>query len=93
MTKSEFQKLKLDGIFLFYSNLCKQCEAVKTELIRRVPNVNYVLCDEDPDFYWKIHNVDMIPCVRFYENGVMTYEKIYKLELADYDKLLELSAK
>lgn len=70
--------MPLNGAFLFFSALCKQCESVKTELIKRIPNINCVLCDEDPDFFWKIHNVDLIPCVRYYDNGVMVFEKLYR---------------
>lgn len=93
MTKDEFKKMPLNGAFLFYSDLCKQCEAVKTELLKRLPEINCVLCDEDPDFFWKIHNVDLIPCVRYYDNGVMVFEKLYKMDDSDYAKLLEFCSK
>ena len=93
MTKEEFNKIPLNGAFLFYSDLCKQCDSVKTELNKRIDNLNMVLCDEDPDFFWKIHKVDLIPCVRYYDNGVMIFEKLYKLEDSDYAKLVELTSK
>lgn len=91
MNKAEFISSDKNGVFLFYSDLCKQCELVKDTLQTKVPSTKTVLCDEDPEYYWKTHNVDMIPCVRFYRDGVMTFEKIYKLEDSDYAKLLELS--
>lgn len=87
MTPSEFHNQIKNGIYLFASAHCNKC----SELKEKIKNVKYQLvdCDVDPDFIYKNYNVDLIPCVRVYKDGLIIYEKLLVMNPDEIERLKE----
>lgn len=85
MTPIEFHNQIKNGIYLFASAHCNKCSELKEKIV----NVKYQLvdCDIDPEFIYKNYNVDLIPCVRAYENGNIVYEKLLVMNKEEIDRL------
>jgi len=75
MSPDEFHNQSKNGIYLFASNQCGKCSEQKQKMV----SIKYQIvdCDVDPEFIYKNYNVDMIPCVRVYDNNQVKYEKIF----------------
>lgn len=85
MTPKQFHNQNKNGIYLFASAHCRKCSEQK-EMMK---NVKYeiVECDDDPEFIYKNYNVDLIPCVRVYKDGLVAYEKILVMNKEEIEQL------
>jgi glutaredoxin-related protein len=85
MTPNHFHNQNKNGIYLFASAHCRKCSEQK-EMMK---NVKYqiVECDDDPEFIYKNYNVDLIPCVRVYKDGIVVYEKIMVMTKEEIEQL------
>lgn len=85
MSPDEFHNQTKNGIYLFASVHCGKCSEQKKKMV----NIKYQIvdCDIDPEFIYKNYNVDLIPCVRVYENGIVKYEKIFVMTDVDMVEL------
>lgn len=85
MTPSEFHNQNKNGIYLFASTHCNKC----SELKEKIKNIKYQLvdCDVDPEFIYKNYNVDLIPCVRVYKDGMVIYEKLLVMNPNEIEQL------
>jgi hypothetical protein len=93
MNRSEFENFMSNeptGIVLFYSNHCRVCETQKLLLSRAIPEkYETVCCDDDVEFYITNHNIDQIPVVIIYENGIPVWRRDDLLQPEDVHFLID----
>lgn len=66
---------KLNGLVLFHSIHCKVCE--KQEELFKKNFIKYVSieCDDDPDYFIKTFDLDVMPETRIYKDDEIVWKK------------------
>jgi len=88
MNKEQFKKFILNkesGIVVFYSGYCDVCSKYIDILDKKSITYFDVCCDDDVSFYFKEHNIDLIPVTRIYEFGKVVWEKLDILSPEDVE--------
>lgn len=90
MSPEQFKKLSsnISGIVLFRSIQCAICSKEKELFDKVIKKFHDVECDDDPNYFINVHDIDVLPEVRIYENGKVVWKKIDFVSEEDL-KLLE----
>lgn len=74
---------KLNGVVLFHSVHCKVCEKQEDLLKKNYIKYVSVECDDDPEYFIKTFEMDVMPETRIYENSICVWKKINITEESD----------
>lgn len=78
MKPEEFKKISssISGIVLFRSIQCAICSKEKELFDKVIKKFHDVECDDDPNYFIDVLDIDVLPEVRIYENGKSVWKKI-----------------
>jgi glutaredoxin len=82
-------KENFNGIILFVSEHCKVCEKQKELFDKLKIKYTKVVCDDDPDYWIKNYNIDVLPETRIYEFGKSVWSRVDIIQNDDDIKFLE----
>lgn len=88
MNNKDFQAYidsKPSGVVMFYSEYCKVCEKQMEILDKNSVEYVAVCCDDDPEYFIKNHDVDLIPVLRIYEFGISVWQRLDMISTEDLE--------
>lgn len=77
------------GIIMFYSSECKLCQKQKElfdKVLRKYDSVN---CVDDINYFIDVHNLDLLPETRIYEEGKVVWTAVDFVSETDLNFLKE----